>query len=164
MVKIFTIEKWFQNIWKKIDAPSISNAPSMLRNTVLTPIAPLTGLKCTPIAESAPLMHPYVAIWDYINRHQHTAYTKWKRWIVKIRYGHYFGCRWDSSMWLHYLYVQCLILYVEEGVERRWAYNYPLLLKGYWLSINRIDFGQCTVVRTDRLFRPILTVCHLHSN
>ena len=39
-------------------------------------------------------------------------------------------------------------------------YSYGQYLKWYWLSIKRTDFAQCAVVRTDRLFRPILTVCH----
>ena len=43
-------------------------------------------------------------------------------------------------------------------------YSYRRYLKGFGLSINSSNFGQCTVVRTDRIFRPILMVWYLHSN
>ena len=52
-----------------------------------------------------------------------------RAWL--LRYGHpdlYFGCCLDCSMWIHYLYVQCLTLSEVERVERHLAYNYPFLL------------------------------------
>jgi hypothetical protein len=66
--------------------------------------------------------------------------------------------------WLVWFGFEPVLSNLRNTPTQFFEYSYRRYLKGFGLSINSSNFGQCTVVRTDRIFRPILMVWYLHSN